>query len=72
MKENGDVERECYNPKLKHYLDQVFEECYGDAMLRAAVETGLPSTTFPTSSAFNISEVLDINYLPEAEAPDIA
>jgi hypothetical protein len=72
MKENGDVERECYNPNLKHYLDQVFEECYGDAMLRAAVETGLPSTTFPTSSAFKISEVLDINYLPEAEAPDIA
>lgn len=55
------------SPSLKPYLEQVFAECYGDGILRAAVETGLPIDTFPTNSPFTIEEVLDINYLPEAE-----
>lgn len=60
------------SPSLKPYLEQVFEECYGDARLRAAVETGLPLTTFPTELPFTTEEVRDIDYLPVADAPDIA
>ncbi|MFB2976845.1 DUF29 domain-containing protein [Microseira sp. BLCC-F43] len=55
------------SPSLKPYLEQVFGECYGDGILRAAVETGLPIDTFPTNLPFTIEEVLEINYLPEAE-----
>ncbi len=52
------------SPSLKPYLEQVFEECYSEGRLLAAVETGLPLTTFPTSSPFTTKEALDIDYLP--------
>ncbi|GET43815.1 DUF29 domain-containing protein [Microseira wollei] len=60
------------SPSLKPYLEQVFAECYGDGILRAAVETRLQINTFPTNSPFTIEEVLDINYLPDALTPDMA
>jgi Domain of unknown function DUF29 len=56
------------SPSLKPYGEEVFQECYDHALLRAAVETGLPNTTFPSQSPFTNQEVLDINYLPEGES----
>lgn len=56
------------SPSLKPYLEQVFEECYGEAMLRASVETGLPLTTFPTQSPFTVEASLDIEYLPASDS----
>jgi hypothetical protein len=56
------------SPSLKPYLEQVFEECYGEARLLAVVETGLPQATFPTSSPFTTEESLSIDYLPSADA----
>lgn len=59
------------SPSLRPYLEQVFEECYNDARLRSAVETGLVLTTFPTENPFNVELCLDINYLPESEVFDL-
>ena len=59
------------SPSLKPYLEQIFEECYGEAVLRVAVETGLSLSTFPNQSPFTVEETLDIEYLPEAIAPDV-
>lgn len=53
------------SPRLKPYLKEVFAKCYGDAALRAPVETGLPSSTFPDESPFTAEESLDISYLPQ-------
>ena len=52
------------SPSLKPYLEQVFEECYKDGRLLAAVKTDLPVTNFPTSSPFTTEEALDIDHLP--------
>lgn len=53
------------SPSLKPYLERIFGECYGDATLRAEVETGLSLEVFPIESAFTIEEALNIDYLPE-------
>lgn len=58
------------SPSLKVYLEEVFAECYGDAVLRATVETGLPANTFPTESPFSIEDSLNIEYLPDTEDID--
>lgn len=60
------------SPSLKPYLEQVFEECYGDAKILAEVETGLPLDTFPAESPFTTEETLNTDYLPEADTPNIA
>ncbi|MDD1416190.1 DUF29 domain-containing protein [Dolichospermum sp. ST_con] len=49
------------SPSLKPYFDTVFDECYNEACKAAAVETQLPLTTFPESSPFTKSDVLDVN-----------
>ena len=43
------------------YFDTVFYECYNEACKAAAVETQLPLATFPESSPFTKSDVLDVN-----------
>ncbi len=53
------------SPSLKPYLEQVFEECYSEGRLLAAVETGLPLTTFPALSPFTPEAALNIDYLPD-------
>ena len=49
------------SPSLKPYFDTVFDECYNEACKAAAVETQLPLATFPESSPFTKSDVLDVN-----------
>lgn len=53
------------SPSLKPYLEQVFPECYSDATLRAAVETGISREVFPVESPFSIEAALNIEYLPK-------
>lgn len=53
------------SPSLKPYIERIFGECYGDATLRAEVETGLSLEVFPIESPFTIEEALNIDYLPE-------
>jgi Domain of unknown function DUF29 len=50
---------------LKPDLEEVFAECYSDAVEQASAETGLPFETFPQSCPYTSAEVLDSKFLPE-------
>ncbi len=52
------------SPSLKPYFTEVFAKCYTKARKKAALETGLPISTFPTESPFTPEETLDTEYLP--------
>ncbi len=52
------------SPSLKSYLEEIFEECYADAVEQAIAETDLPAETFPLSCPYAISATLDSSYLP--------
>ncbi|MCA1992396.1 MAG: DUF29 domain-containing protein [Coleofasciculus sp. S288] len=53
------------SPSLKPYLEQVFAECYLEAVEQASAETELPVETFPQECLYTSVEVLDSNFLPE-------
>jgi len=53
------------SPSLKPYLQEVFAECYLDAVELASAETELPVETFPGECPYTSAEVLDSNFLPE-------
>lgn len=59
----------CYDlkdsPSLKPYLEEVFAQCYLDAVAQASAETELPVETFPQECPYSSAEVLDSNFLPE-------
>jgi hypothetical protein len=52
------------SPSLQPYLEQIFDECYADAVEQAIAETDLPAETFPRSCPYTISTTLDSSYLP--------
>ena len=49
---------------LKPYLEEIFDECYVDAVEQAIAETDLPAETFPISCPYTVSATLDSSYLP--------
>lgn len=53
------------SPSLKHYLLEVFDESYQDAIDLAVAETSLPRNTFPNQSPFTPQKTLNSDYLPE-------
>jgi hypothetical protein len=53
------------SPSLKPYLQEVFAECYLDAVELASAETELPVETFPQECPYTSAEVLDSNFSPE-------
>ena len=53
------------SPSLKPYFEDVFAECYQDARLIAAQETGLDILFFPKVCPFDRGDVLNPQYLPE-------
>jgi hypothetical protein len=53
------------SPSLKSYLEEVFAECYLDAVEQASAETELPVETFPGECLYTSAEVLDSNFLLE-------
>lgn len=53
------------SPSLKPYLEEVFAQCYWDAVELASAETELPVETFPQECPYTAAEVLDSNFLPE-------
>ena len=53
------------SPSLKPYLQEVFAECYLDAVEQASAETELPVERFPGECPYTSTEVLDSNFLPE-------
>jgi hypothetical protein len=52
------------SPSLKPYLEEIFDECYVDAVEQAIAETDLPAETFPRSCPYTVSATLDSSYLP--------
>jgi hypothetical protein len=53
------------SPSLKPYLEEIFDESYGDAIAQAAAETGLPIDLFPDRCPYSVTEILDTNFFPE-------
>ncbi len=53
------------SPSLKPYLEEVFAECYADAVEEATAQTGLSVEIFPQVCPYTSLEVLDSNFLPE-------
>ncbi|MBD0362933.1 MAG: DUF29 domain-containing protein, partial [Coleofasciculus sp. C3-bin4] len=50
------------SPSLKPYLQEVFAECYLDAVEQASAETELPVERFPKECPYTAAEVLDSNF----------
>ncbi|NJL19702.1 MAG: DUF29 domain-containing protein [Leptolyngbyaceae cyanobacterium SM1_3_5] len=53
------------SPSLKPFLEEVFAECYENAIDQASAETGLPESTFPRSCPYTSTQVLEAGFLPE-------
>jgi hypothetical protein len=53
------------SPSLKRHFAEEFNGCYATARKFAAIETGITIHTFPVTSPFTPSQVLDEDYLPE-------
>ncbi len=53
------------NPSLKTKLPQALEDAYGDAILEAALQTGLAEESFPAQRPFTWDETLDDDYWPQ-------
>ena len=54
------------SPSLKPYVEDVFAECYAEAVKQAKAETGLPLETFPTQCPYELTEVMDDGFLPQS------
>jgi hypothetical protein len=53
------------SPSLKPYVGDIFIECYTEAVKQAKAETGLPLKTFPVQCPYELTEVIDDEFLPE-------
>lgn len=53
------------SPSLKPYLENIFAECYTQAVKQAKAETGLPLQTFPVQCPYELPQVIDDEFLPE-------
>jgi hypothetical protein len=47
------------NPGLKSRLEEALTEAYEDARDEAAIETGLPTRTFPANRPFDYTEIVE-------------
>ncbi|MBB1073481.1 DUF29 domain-containing protein [Rhodoferax sp. 4810] len=54
------------SPGLKAIVNEVIAEVYSDAVDLAHKETHLPMTTFPVNCPYQLAQLLDDNYYPEA------
>jgi hypothetical protein len=53
------------SPSLKPYLSEILASAYFDACDRAAAETGLSLTEFPTDCEHSIQSILDRTFFPD-------
>jgi hypothetical protein len=54
------------NPSLKSVLAQAIDQAYGNAVIEAGADTGLPETTFPLSCPWSYEQIMDPGFWPEA------
>jgi hypothetical protein len=52
------------SPSLERHVAEYAEKEYRRAAAKAALETGLPVSTFPPSNPFSQAELLDTDYMP--------
>lgn len=55
------------SPSLQPYLEEIFAEAYRAAVKQASAETQLPIETFPQPCPYELTQVLDDDFLPEGE-----
>ena len=53
------------NPSLKSMLPQAIVQAYGNAVIEAGAETGLPEATFPDICPWTYERMMDTDFLPE-------
>jgi hypothetical protein len=53
------------SPSLKSYIENIFAECYTEAVKQAKAETSLPLETFPMQCAYDLVKVIDDEFLPQ-------
>lgn len=54
------------NPSLKATLQETVAEGYGDAVIEAAAETGLPEVSFPVECPWSFEQFMDEAFWPSA------
>ncbi|WP_017655090.1 DUF29 domain-containing protein [Fortiea contorta] len=52
------------SPSLQPYLENIFAECYAQAVKQAKAETSLPIESFPVESPYVLSAVINDEFLP--------
>ena len=53
------------NPSLKAITSAVIDQAYGNAVIQAADETGLPETTFPAECPWSFDQILEPSFWPD-------
>lgn len=53
------------NPSLNAKVGEVIEQAYGNALIQAADETGLPETTFPAECPWSFDQIMDAGFWPD-------
>jgi Domain of unknown function DUF29 len=53
------------NPSLKAKIQESIEDAYEVAIIEAALETGLPKQTFPTSCPYSFEQIMDEGFWPD-------
>ena len=53
------------SPSLKPYLLEELPESYTDSVRQTSIEAGLPVDAFPMDCPYEVSQVLDNNFLPK-------
>ena len=53
------------NPSLKSMLPQAIVQAYGNAVIEAGAETGLPEATFPEICPWSYEQMMDADFWPE-------
>lgn len=52
------------NPSLKSKVPEAVEQAYGNALIEAASETGLPEVTFPVECPWTFEQMMDAAFWP--------
>lgn len=53
------------SPSLKHDLEEISQDAYGDAILSAARETGMDENIFPQVSPWTVKQAMTSDFFPD-------
>lgn len=53
------------SPSLRRRMRETLQHTYEGAVKQAAVETGLPRSTFPDTCPFSVEQALDTEFFPD-------